>query len=142
MPRSSKGLGDRRAVQRQSTDTGTIKSIERQQGTGSIAPGRDAQVQADTGFTRLEVADGGFDTLEVGDTVQFNADLAPGRPGYADAVSVHADLENDGRLANEAATSPQPEESRGRPPGAAVSASAQVAKNSAGTHASGEEMPG
>ncbi len=141
MRRSSKGLGDRRAVQRQSTDTGTIKSIERQQGTGSIAPGRDAQVQADTGFTRLEVADGGFDTLEVGDTVQFNADLAPGRPGYADAVAVHADSENNQRQANEVTTPPLPEESRGRPPGAAGSAPAQVAENSAETRVSGEEIP-
>ncbi len=142
MRRSSKGFGDRRATRRQSTDTGTIKSIERQQGTGSIAPGRDAQVQADTGFTRLKVADGGFDTIQVGDTVQFDADLAPDRPGYADAVSVQADPGNNVRQANEAAASPQPEESRGRPPGAAVSASAQVAGNSAGTDVSGEEIPG
>jgi len=67
MRRSSKRSGHRATAQRQPTDTGTIKSIERQQGTGSIAPNRDAQIQADTGFTSAVVIDGDLTTLHVGD---------------------------------------------------------------------------
>src|SRR5687768_13379888 len=91
MRRSSKGSGRRTTSTRPPTDTGTIKSIERQQGTGSIAPNRGAQVQADTGFTSAAVAGGDVTTLHVGDQVRFDAAPAPDRPGYADATMVQAD---------------------------------------------------
>ena len=91
MRRSSKGFGRRTATKRQSTNTGTIKSIERRRGTGSIAPNRDADVSADTGFTRTVVDGADFDALAVGDHVRFDASLAPDRPGYADASLVRTD---------------------------------------------------
>ena len=118
MRRSSKRFGRRATTQRQPTDLGTVKSLEQQQGTGSIAPDQDAHVQADTGFTSAVVTDGDVTTLRVGDRVRFTADPAPDRPGYADATIVKAD---GGNIAGQAVTPVSPSEShasRGLPPGA------------------------
>jgi cold shock CspA family protein len=142
MRRSSKGHGPRTTTQRQPTDTGTVKSIECQQGTGSIAPDRDAQVQADTGFTSDVVMDGDVTTLQVGDRVRFEAAPTPDRPGYADATTVQA---AGGNIAGQAITRVSPSQSdatRGRPPGAGVSAAEQAVENQEAALASGEENPG
>ena len=88
MRRTSKIYGRRHAAHRQLKDSGTIKSIERQRGTGSIGPDSGSQVNADTGFTAADVARDGFDTLQVGDRVRFNAILDPDRPGFAAATAV------------------------------------------------------
>jgi len=142
MRRSSKGFGRRTTTTRQPTDTGTIKSIEPQQGTGSIAPHRDAQVQADTGFTSAAVDGGDVTTLNVGDQVRFDATPAPDRPGYADATTVEA---TGGNIAGQAITvslPSEPDTARGRPPGAAVSPAAPAVVDQEVDLASGEENPG
>ena len=69
-------------------DSGTIKSIEHQRGTGSIAPDIGSQVNADTGFTSEDVAQGDFATLQVGDRVRFESAYDPDRPGYADGTAI------------------------------------------------------
>ena len=92
MRRTSKVYGRRHAAQLQHKDSGTVKSIERQRGTGSIGPDSGSQVNADTGFTAADVARDGFDTLQVGDRVRFNAILDPDRPGFADATTVESEL--------------------------------------------------
>jgi hypothetical protein len=142
MRRSSKGSGRRRTTNRPPTDFGTVKSIERQQGTGSIAPNRDAKVQADTGFTSTAVADGDVTTLCVGDRVRFDAVPAPDRPGYADATTVQADDAKTAGQTSEPVLRSEPDAARGRPPGAVVSAAEQAVKNQEAALASGEENPG
>ena len=72
-------------------DRGTIKSVERQRGTGSIAPDRESQVTADTGFTSDQVQHADFTTVQVGDRVRFSAVPDPARPGYATASAVEPD---------------------------------------------------
>jgi cold shock CspA family protein len=71
-------------------DTGTVKSIEKARGTGSIAPDKDASVHSDTGFTRSEVAGDAYDALRVGERVHFDATKDPERPGYANAQTVES----------------------------------------------------
>ena len=115
MRRTSKSYGRRHATQRPRKDSGTIKSIERQRGTGSIGPDRGSQVNADTGFTAGDVARDGFNTLQVGDRVRYNAILNPDRPGFADATAVELEP--------------------------ATSAADQAVKNQAQALASGEENP-
>ncbi len=88
MRRSSKAVRRGNGTQRQRTDSGTIKSIERQRGTGSIAPDIGSQVNADTGFTSDDVVQGDFTTLQVGNRVRFESAHDPDRPGYADATAI------------------------------------------------------
>lgn len=107
-------------TQQQPTDTGTVKSLEQQRGTGSIAPDQDAQVQADTGFKRAVVTDGDLTTLRVGDRVRFTADPASDRPGYADATIVTADGGNIAGQAVEPVSPSEPHAPRGLPPGAST----------------------
>jgi len=97
-------------------DSGTIKSIERERGTGSIGPDSGSQVNADTGFTAADVTCDGFNTLQVGDRVRFKAILDPDRLGYADATTVETEL--------------------------ATAAADQAVKNQSAALASGEENPG
>lgn len=140
MRRSSKGSGRRTTTKRRPADTGTIKSIEQQQGTGSIAPHRDAPVQADTGFTSEAVADDAFTTLRVGDQVRFDAAPAVNRPGYADATTVQADA---GNIAGQAITSvspSKPDSVPSRPPGAGLSPAATALVNKEVEPAPGEEL--
>jgi cold shock CspA family protein len=142
MRRSSKGHGPRTTTQRQPTDTGTVKSIECQQGTGSIAPDRDAQVQADTGFTSDVVMDGDVTTLQVGDRVRFDAAPTPARPGYADATTVQAD---GGNIAGQAITplsQAKMDTAPGRPPGAVGSAATPAVEHQGAALVSGQETPG
>lgn len=138
MRRSSKGSGRRTATKRQPKNTGTIKSIERQRGTGSIAPSRDAEVRADTGFTNAVVVGADFDTLAIGDQVQFDASLAPDRLGYADASLVRTDT---GLGANEdhdpVPSRRQPKESAGL----LMPAVEQSVRDQDASLASGEENP-
>lgn len=77
-------------------DTGTIKSIERQRGTGSIAPDRGARINADVGFTSAVVGAALFSTLAVGDRVRFEAVQDAQRPGHATATSVEVDVDTSG----------------------------------------------
>lgn len=72
-------------------DAGTVKSVERERGTGSIAPDRGAQVNLDTGFTREKVGKEHFEHLGVGERVHFHAEPDPDRPGYANATVVEVD---------------------------------------------------
>lgn len=72
-------------------DTGTVKSVERERGTGSIAPDRGAHVNLDTGFTRESVGEERFGHLGVGERVHFHAEPDPDRPGYANATVVEVD---------------------------------------------------
>ena len=72
-------------------DAGTVKSVERERGTGSIAPDRGAQVNLDTGFTREKVDEEQFEHLGVGERVHFHAEPDPDRPGYANATVVEVD---------------------------------------------------
>ena len=72
-------------------DAGTVKSVERERGTGSIAPDRGAQVNLDTGFTREKVGEEDFEHLGVGERVHFRAEPDPDRPGYANALVVEVD---------------------------------------------------
>ena len=71
--------------------TGTVKSIEVERGTGSIAPDVGCAVEADTGFARTVVAEGRYDALHVGDRVRFDAEPDPSRPGFATALRVEPD---------------------------------------------------
>jgi len=71
-------------------DTGTIKSIEHQQGTGSIAPDKDAELSFDTGFTRGVVGEDVYTALRIGERVHFEAVPDPERPGYAMATWVES----------------------------------------------------
>ncbi len=102
--------------QQQSKDSGTVKSIERQRGRGSIGPDSGSQVNADTRFTEADVAHDGFSTLQIGDHVQYNATLDPDHPGYADATGVELEP--------------------------ATSAADQAVKNQKRMLASGQENPG
>jgi cold shock CspA family protein len=144
MRRSSKANSRRRTSQPQRTDVGTIKSIERQRGTGSIAPDRESRVNADTGFTSAEVVQEDFDNLELGDRVHFDATPDPDRPGYAKATAVQPQKPasaNDNPQRDRANTiaaqqhSPPPEEDE-------MSAADQAVKNQEQQLASGEENPG
>ena len=81
-------------VQPTQMDRGTIKSIDRQRGTGSIGPDQDAQVQVDIGFTSTVVG-GDFNTLQVGDHVLFIAVPDPNRPRYGNATTVDIELDDD-----------------------------------------------
>lgn len=71
-------------------DTGTIKSIERQRGTGSIAPDRESEMNFDTGFTTQVVGENAFAVLRVGERVHLEAVEDPARPGYANAIWVES----------------------------------------------------
>lgn len=75
----------------QEMETGTVKSVERERGTGSIAPDRGARVNLDTGFTRENVGEETFQVLGVGQRVHFNSEPDPSRPGYANAIAVEVD---------------------------------------------------
>jgi hypothetical protein len=116
--------------------------MEHQHGTGSIAPHRDAQVQADTGFTSTTVTDDAFTTLQVGDQVRFDAAPTQDRPGYADASMVQADGGNIAGQASDPLPPSEPDAAHGRPPGAVVSAATRAVENQEAALASGEENPG
>jgi cold shock CspA family protein len=142
MRRSSKGSGRRTTTKRQAAITGTIKSVERERGTGSIAPDRDGRLHADTGFARTVVDGIDFNTLAVGDRVQFDAVLASDRPGDADATVVRADTgegDDDHRADEGPETGLQ---QLGRPAATVLSAAEQAVRNQDAALASGEENPG
>lgn len=79
----------------QEMDSGTVKSVERERGTGSIAPDRGARVNLDTGFTRENAGEETFQGLGVGQRVHFNSEPDPNRPGYANAIAVDVDATDD-----------------------------------------------
>src|SRR5688572_24484529 len=89
MRRSSKGYRRPQLSRPRRTDTGTVKSIERQRETGSIAPDTGARVNADTGFSSADVAgQDGFSALRIGDHVEFESAPDHDRVGYARATKI------------------------------------------------------
>jgi cold shock CspA family protein len=73
------------------SNAGTVKSIERQRGTGSIAPDHGSHPNLDSGFTKEQVGEEQFEHLHIGERVHFAAKPSQDRPGYADATVVEVD---------------------------------------------------
>ncbi len=79
---------------------GTIKKLNKEKGFGFITP----ESGADVFFHTSVVADGGFDQLQEGDAVVFEAEDAPkGRKATTVSLSMGGAAANDNAMADDMA---------------------------------------